>query len=250
MEYNSGDVWYKAIVPSSGKLNINIKNDYMYEASIVLYSTSTCSLPAPFYCENFIEEFTNQVQLTRTPGESIYIRLSFFMGYDFSITAYDPEATYDEPCDPYIVTIPGKVYSDNTFATGSSGVPEPFCGGYGGDDVWFKTTVPANESMILEGEQYPGSEFTNGAMAVYKGTCGSLTKVECDDNDGKGYMPKIIFTNRMDLAEKVIYIRCWNFINMGQGRFYLILSENVGTDPIFKSTEEEDNVFFFIEKLV
>jgi hypothetical protein len=245
--YETPDVWYKAVVPGSGRLTIEIDED-IPDRTVSLYSSYNCgSIGNELTCGWFDDDHIMvKYELERSPGETIYIRLSYDSGIPspyFRICAYEPTGYNDGPCIPISLNIPTKIKADILYNTSTSaGVPEPPCGGYEGFDVWFKTTVPANGSMIIEGQLYPGSLFYDGAMAVYKGSCGSLTLVECDDDDGEGYMPKIVFTNRHDLAGEDIYIRFWHYGNVSTGAFYFKLSENVGDDPIFKSTEGKDKV--------
>ncbi|HOY31139.1 MAG TPA: gliding motility-associated C-terminal domain-containing protein [Bacteroidales bacterium] len=106
----------------------------------------------------------------------------------------------------------------NTGATYSSETPLPACGSYttSAADVWFKVTVPASGAMVFD--TYPGV-ITNGAMAIYYGTCNSLTLIECDDNDGTGSMPTI---TRTDLTPgATVLIRFWEYGGGTYGTFGL-----------------------------
>ena len=249
--YETPDVWYKVVVPATGKLTIEIDED-IPNRTLSLYSSNDCAVVGyPFACYWFNEDYSMiKLDLDRTPGETIYIRLSYDIGEPgsaFRICAYEPTGYNDEPCIPITLGIPSKIKADLYHATNSPGVPAPRCGAYNGDDIWFKTTVPANGCMIIEGKQYPNSEFYDGAMAVYKGTCGSLTLVECDDDDGEGFMPRTVFTNRYDLANKDIYIRFWHWDNDYHDPFYFVLKENVGMDPIFKSADEVEKIVPFTD---
>lgn len=84
-----------------------------------------------------------------------------------------------------------QTYS-NVGATRSTPTPNPTCGGPFTNanfrDVWFSFTAPPNGVVIIE--SVPGT-LQDGVMQLVAGTCASFTNVECDDDDGVGYMPRI-----------------------------------------------------------
>lgn len=104
--------------------------------------------------------------------------------------------------------------TNNNNSTGSTGVPAPGCASYSTQDVWFKVTVPASGHLIFDTSP---NQITDGGMAIYSGTCASLTLIECDDDDSNnGAMPMI---DRPGLTPgTTIYIRFWEF-GGGEGTF-------------------------------
>ncbi len=80
----------------------------------------------------------------------------------------------------------------NTGATRSITGINPTCGGPFNNtsfrDVWFSFTAPANGIVIIE--SVPGT-MQDGVMQLVQGSCASFTNVECDDDDGVGFMPMI-----------------------------------------------------------
>ena len=94
-------------------------------------------------------------------------------------------------------------------ATGSTGVPAPACASYQGGDVWFTVVVPANGALTLQTDSVGGSAVTDTGMEIYSGTCGSLTSIECDDDDGAGLFS---FIDRTGLTPgSTIYVRVWQY---------------------------------------
>jgi hypothetical protein len=125
----------------------------------------------------------------------------------------------DDPCGATALSISNSItyttYS-NAGATATSGPPEPGCASYSTADVWFSVTVPA--SGIINFDSQTGT-ITDGGMAIYSGTCNSLTLVECDDDDSpNGLMPYISLTGRT--PGETLWIRMWDYDD-GTGTFGL-----------------------------
>jgi hypothetical protein len=100
--------------------------------------------------------------------------------------------------------------ADNNGATGSTGVPAPLCASYQGGDLWFKVTVPASGVVSIR-TVIPtvGTDVGDTGMAVYSGTCTSLTQLGCDD-DGAGNLKSMLsFTGRTPGEE--LYVRVWDY---------------------------------------
>ncbi|NSW45533.1 MAG: hypothetical protein HPY79_06955 [Bacteroidales bacterium] len=105
----------------------------------------------------------------------------------------------------------------NANATATSGVPAPGCANYLGGDVWFKATVPASGHIILDMDD---NVVTDAGMAIYTGTCGSLSLVECDDDDSNNGLMAMIDKSGLS-SGTTIYIRVWEYGNDNNGSFYI-----------------------------
>ncbi|MFZ1527422.1 MAG: gliding motility-associated C-terminal domain-containing protein [Ferruginibacter sp.] len=164
------------------------------------------------------------------PGQTYYLRVWTFtatqgVGANFNVCVGTTGAApaNDDPCNA--ITVPyGYSCSYQTFsnlgACASSGVPAPGCANYQGGDVWFKTTVPCEGKLIFDSRT---GTITDGGMAIYRGTCGALTLIECDDDDSQnGAMPRI---QRNDLVPgETIWVRMWEYGNDNNGTFGLCIS--------------------------
>ncbi|WP_425077720.1 T9SS sorting signal type C domain-containing protein [Psychroserpens sp. S379A] len=107
----------------------------------------------------------------------------------------------------------------NEGATGSTGHPAPGCANYLGGDVWFSYVVNDSGEFTITTE--PGV-MTDSGMAVYSGTCGSLTLEDCDDDFGTGAMSTITLTGRT--PGEIIYIRLWEYGNNNNGTFDICIT--------------------------
>jgi len=136
-----------------------------------------------------------------------------------TITSTIPCPAANDECGTAIPLTVGTSCSYSTYsnvgATASVGVPAPGCANYVDDDVWFTAVVPTCGRLIID-TQIGG--ITDGGMAIYSGTCGSLTLIECDDDDsGNGAMSMI---DRSGLTpSSTIYIRVWEYGGDIQGSF-------------------------------
>jgi len=161
-----------------------------------------------------------------TPG-TYYIIID---SYDLLITYADFELEItapianDDPCSatPLSVNIPCSFSTYTTEgASASAGVPAPGCANYVGGDVWFSVTVPASGNLIIDSDT---GVMTDSGMAIYSGTCGVLTLIECDDDDSaNGLMSSITRTGLTPGA--TIYIRVWEYGNDNPGTFDICVTE-------------------------
>jgi len=107
-------------------------------------------------------------------------------------------------------------YTTATNAGATDSGLTPGCANYSGGDVWFSADVPDNGYMVIEGAANGG--FTDGGMAVWTGTCGSLSLYECNDDGGPSVMP-LIEINDLTLAGQTVYISFWEYGNDSFGPF-------------------------------
>jgi hypothetical protein len=134
------------------------------------------------------------------------------------ISATPPTPPNDEPCNA--ITLPvnsicNYLSYSNYGATNTISAPLPGCANYSGGDVWFKFTVPAVGSVVIDTQT---GQMTDGGMAIYSGTCGALTLIECDDNDSpNGLMPAIL-SNGLTPGQ-TIFVRIWENGNDNNGSF-------------------------------
>lgn len=106
----------------------------------------------------------------------------------------------------------------NNINTTDSGEITPTCANYAGGDLWYSAVVPTSGELIIETLEANG--FPDGGLAVYSGTCGSLTQLDCDDDDGQGRMSKIVLAGQT--IGEIILIRVWDLDNNRIGKFGVV----------------------------
>jgi hypothetical protein len=144
----------------------------------------------------------------------------------------------DDPCDAIALSISNSlsytIYS-NAGSTGTTGPPTPSCGSYSTADVWFSLTVPP--SGIITFNTQSGT-MTDAAMAIYSGTCGSLTQILCSDDEGPGAMPYISLTGRT--PGETLWIRMWEYSGDVVGTFGICVTSQAAN--LTSSTSNQNNV--------
>ena len=143
---------------------------------------------------------------------TVLLLLSFFSKNAFA------QPANDDPCNATLLA-PTNTCSYNQYTTAAAtptiGVPAPGCANYVSGDVWFKAVIPCSGSIGLDTQT---GVITDGGMAIYTGTCSSLTLVECDDDDSpNGLMPSI--THSGLTPGDTVWIRVWEFGNDNPGTF-------------------------------
>ncbi|MBL0293493.1 MAG: T9SS type A sorting domain-containing protein [Saprospiraceae bacterium] len=126
-----------------------------------------------------------------------------------SVTATSCPATNDECASAIPLTV-GTSCSFTTYSnTGGTNSTNsaPTCASYAGGDVWFSAVVPASGDLVIDTQT---GDILDSGMQLYSGSCGSLTAIECDDDDsGNGSMSRI---SRLDLTPgSTVYIRIWEY---------------------------------------
>lgn len=221
--YNTGDIWFTAVVPANGNLLISTAAGSITNGGLAAYRGS-CSTLTLISCDDDSGPGTMpQLVLTGlTPGATIYIR---FWDYNDAVTGsiggicastFTAPAN-DDPCGALAIpVVSGACTPANPQvwigATASANVPAPGCASYTTGDVWFSAVVPANGNLIIN---TLAGATTDGGMAAYRGTCTNLTLISCDDNNGPGSMPFLSLTGLTPGA--TIYIRFWDYSDAVNG---------------------------------
>ncbi len=159
---------------------------------------------------------------TLTAGTQYYILLdpevSTGGSVNFTINCPTPPLTNDDPCNAIALTVSttcNYATYTNSGATASGGITAPGCANYSGGDVWFSAVVPATGVLTVD---LQSGVMTDSGMAFYSGTCGSLTLLDCDDDDSvNGAMSNISIIGLT--PGQTIFIRVWEYGNDNNGTF-------------------------------
>ncbi len=141
---------------------------------------------------------------------------------EWSFTTQYPAVPANDTCSAPAVlnvdddTCVSPTLADNSFAS-DSGEAAPSCANYNGGDLWYQITVPASGHIVIETSEVTGSGLSDTGMAVYSGSCGSLTEIDCNDDGGSGTFSKIELTGQN--PGDVLLVRVWEYGNNAFGEF-------------------------------
>ena len=193
---------------------------------VTLAAFTGCGGAGEVACNNVPSGTTGSISFPSILGQIYRIQIQRRSGTNNqnlggNICAIDlpnPPPVNDEPCNAIALTATASctfaTYT-NENATASAGVPAPGCASYSGGDVWFTVTVPAGGVVTVDMSQ---GVITDAGMAIYSGTCGSLTLIECDDDDSnQGLMSLIALSGQTPGA--TLWIRVWEYGNNNNGTF-------------------------------
>ncbi len=248
------DVWY-LFTATNYTQTIQVSGSASMDAVIELFSGSCNALTSVNCVDNTFSGGTEILTASGlTPGVSYLFRVYDYYsssGSTFSVCVSGGSVTpgtqpNDEPCNA--IQIPNVTADCNNFtfsnvgATASAvpGMPPSTCenynnstntygtpssGGYSSvsGDVWFKITVPASGNLFISPipNQTSTGWIQDGAMAIYRGSCSSLTSYTCSDdyNYPGGYNDLQPFVKATGLIPgEVVYLRYWGYGSL-QGNF-------------------------------
>lgn len=245
------DVWFM-FTANNYTQTIQVTPSSGMDAVLQLYS-GTCGSLTSITCEDVGFTGGNEVISATglTPGATYYVRVYDYYstgGYPFSICVSGAAITgttqpNDNPCSA--IQLPAVTSDCNylTFSTvgatttSSALAPTPFsCAGGSGaaiggytttpspKDVWFKITVPASGNICITAQPNMGAGYiTDGVMALYSGSCGSLTQIACSD-DNTAYPgtanDALPYINQTGLTPgSTVYLRYWAYGTSSPGNF-------------------------------
>jgi len=216
---NGNDVWYAVKVPQHGNITFECREYQNYDDACMAVYSGTCSNLYLLDCDDVSGEgWMPKITLhNRAPGEILYARvfplegIEYYPSGKFYISAYYD--FNDDPCfaDNLIVESGYTPILGSFAGSTSSNVPNPGCGWYDGLDVWYSVNVPENGIITVECGRI--QTYDDACMAVYSGTCSNLYLLDCDDDSGEGWMPKINLNNRV--PGETLYVRVFPYNDGG-----------------------------------
>lgn len=216
--YQGGDVWFKVVVPASGALRIERTNGTL-NAQYALYS-GTCGNMEVITCAQL--DAARTIHRPDLAGQEVYIRVWGYNtpnGGTFDLCVWEPDIPSNNYCSDAINLTVGQTCAMEAFtcvyatADTTSNTPSPGCGFYQGGDVWFTFDMPASGELRIERLNTDG----NAQYAVYDGTCGSFSVLDCAQLDGERTLVL------PDQAGQTLYLRVWGYNSAEGAEFEICL---------------------------
>ena len=90
---------------------------------------------------------------------------------------------------------------------GASTDVQPSCASNLADNVWYKFVVPASGSVTVQTKEIVGSDLDDTLIAVYSGACGTLTEINCNDDDSNSLFSEIQLTGQTPGATLYLHVQ-------------------------------------------
>lgn len=166
-----------------------------------------------------------------TPGQTYYVRVYSYTATAGQTSTFDicigtpPPPPANDDCTGAIEVIAGgefttsPIVSSNLSATSTVGLPTFSCQTNRSNDVWYTVVAPDSGTLTVETDAAPGTLMTDSVVSVYRGTCGSLTEIGCDDDAGNGNFSKVVLSGLT--PGETLYIGVWRYGTTADGDFQL-----------------------------
>ncbi|MBK8500647.1 MAG: CUB domain-containing protein [Flavobacteriales bacterium] len=256
--YAGRDVWYTAVVPASGNLQVQATLVSASSIGIAAYTTPACNAASASWSQLACSG-TNPLVLALSglaaPGSTVYIRVwpqgNISNQGTFNICAFEPTPPFNDlPCGAFTLTTPTTCSptSYNTDFAGNTTPPgltvgAPSCGTPVNNDVWFEVVVPPSGAFTINTF---AESITDMSMAWYRlsvggqlcnppGFAGTMTLIACNDDQfaPTNNMPRINSQTTLPaiapalVPGETIYIRVWPEGATLNGTFSICATENV-----------------------
>ena len=218
--FAGNDIWFSLEVPASGNFRIQASGTSvqweLYSGSCGALSSVACASSNPQLNQNFIRpDLAGTTLLLRA------FRFNSTTAADYSFCVQEITPIANDNCINALglpVSAECTAQSFTTeFATSDppSTAPNPACGVYQGNDVWFTFDTPISGNFRIQ-MTTPG---LNAQWQLYTGTCGNFTPVVCASATDQLSQN---FANP-SLGGQTLYLRVWRFNSSAAANFDLCI---------------------------
>ncbi|MFL9842834.1 T9SS type A sorting domain-containing protein [Flavobacterium rhizosphaerae] len=216
------DVWFSFVAGATSHLITLSDVEAMIGTSTDMYFqvlSGSCGNFSSLLCSDADSNTVNGL----TIGETYYLRVYSYgsssnQNFTICIGTFPPPPANDECANAIALTV-GLDFESAAVATTNAGASHndddetPSCDAYNfdtnGKDIWFTVVVPPTGELTLETRSNGDEDIEDTGLAAYTGTCGDLTSLECDADDGEGNF-SLLELSDLDPGS-VIYVRTWGY---------------------------------------
>lgn len=182
--YAGEDVWFSAVVPASGIVDITTNAGFLQDAVMSVY-TGTCSSLSLIGCSDDVNGYMPELNFTGlSPGQTIFIRIFAYAAYtqgDFSICVIEPCSAPPSNnlfCNAEMIDVGTEISGNNDCADNTSDPSTPGCWTGGSvNSVWYSFTAPSSGDVWIEANPLT---IQSTQMALYDGTCSISSLLDCN----------------------------------------------------------------------
>ncbi len=239
----SPDVWYRFTAAATGTATVSTCSAATGFDTVLSVHTDCPGTDAnQIACNDdscAIATIPSSLSFPATSGASYLIRVAGFEGAtgDFELTLTGPQPPGNPPandlCAAAISVADGLHPFDNTGAATDS----PASCGSNGSDIWYSYTATATGAVQID--TCSGTAY-DSVLAVFSGTCGSLTQLDCND-DSCGIQSVVQF-NAVAGATYLISVGGWSGqVGSGSMRIGRGAAPSTGADVIMRDCDSVTN---------
>ncbi len=249
--FNDDDIWYSFTANTNGVL-LNFSNAKQATSGsgnanlgYAIYEAACPSGATAVSCNPNIGAGSGSELIGGlTPGNTYYMRLfsygtNNFMTFDFCLV--DEVIVENDDCINAIDILvtngfcTSPVAGDLSNATTSAGFGSPACTALSSsEDVWFKATIPASGSLIIQ-TSADDPRINDLVMEAYSGSCAALTLITCDDNSNPDPVPSDHHA-RITLSARtpgeIVYLRVLGKGGINDGPFVICAWDPSSLPPV------------------
>lgn len=153
------------------------------------------------------------------------------------LTVTDPPAPANDDCSGATALTVDAQFCNGSNTNGSnlgatdSGVEPAECFNYGQNDVWFSFVAPNTAASVDVSTDFTGGTLVDTEIALYSGTCGALTELDCSQDEGttilsNGESYNSIIIDAPVTAGQTYYVRVSGYSEDAVGTFCIEVSTN------------------------
>ena len=187
-------IWYAYTPATNGSLVVDTIGTG-FDSVLAIY-TGSCGALAQVGCDDDSGgSLSSRITLSATAGTTYSILAGGYNSATGNLPLhlnFTPAGSISNDTCATAVVISANAYTNALSTTNatSTGDPVPSCVGGFGKGVWYVFTPAGNGTLIVD---TIGSSFDTG-LGIYRGACGALTQVGCDDDGGGGVTSKVTLT--------------------------------------------------------
>jgi len=234
------DIWFSFVATATSH-RINIADSDDFETLVVEVFDGVCgglvlvSNPDSSYVDDLTVGGIYYVRVFSSSSDPV------FTVFDICVTERQAPPANDE-CDGAIALTVDAAYCNGVLTNGGNMGATPSeedqaeCFEEAENDVWFSFTVPANVASVDISTDFSGGTLEDTVIALYSGTCGDLTEMDCNDDGGEETLSRL--TDIEVNVGETYYVRVTGYSSEDEGTFCLEISTNetLSTGDFTKNT--------------
>ncbi|MDR6158192.1 hypothetical protein QF023_001708 [Chryseobacterium sp. SLBN-27] len=213
------DIWFKFTATATAHTVVLSNVSGSTDMAMAAYS-GTCGSLVQVQCSD-----PNTMNLTGLiVGQEYKVRVWTITATASTVATFNicvgtpPPPPVNDTCSGAIALTVGGNFAANAITATNVGATTDgttSCQTSRGDNVWYTVVVPASGNITIETQGVSGSGLLDTILSVHTGTCGSLTSISCDDDNGVGNYSLVTLTGQT--PGTILYVSVWRYTGSAGG---------------------------------